>query len=179
MFTKNWHKAAGAYITNAGSSVAITYTAMDGETVRTVVGNGYSVWCGYNMDDIKCPSMHKLRTSYTYGGVILGTGNTAPTIDDNTLSGDLVTGYNYSASITKAADENGVKITALYTITNTNSKAITIGEIGLMCCICESASGNQTDKALLERTALEVPITIEPGGVGQITYTIRVNYPTA
>ena len=30
----------------------------------------------------------------------------------------------------------------------------------------------------VERTVLETPVTIPAGGVGQVTYTIRMNYPT-
>ena len=61
---------------------------------------------------------------------------------------------------------------AVLTITNNNATDITIGEVGIVY------QGSNT-AALLERTVLDSPITIPAGGVSQITYTIRMNYPTA
>lgn len=59
------------------------------------------------------------------------------------------------------------------TITNNNETDITIGEVGIVYQTGSSYS------VLFERTVLESPITIPAGGVGQVTYTIRMNYPTA
>lgn len=177
MFTKNWYKALAATATQ--TSGKDTYTAIDGVTTNLVTNNEYYIQYGRDTETKQCPSIYRMRTSYSSSsGVILGTGNTPPTIDDCKLSGDLVTGYIYSVTVTHNIDEYGVTSTALYTITNTSSKTITIGEIGLMA-VLSSGGANAQSQALLERTVLDVPLTIEPEGVGQLTYTIRFNHPTS
>lgn len=111
-----------------------------------------------------------LQTSYT-AGVILGTGDTAPTLYDYKLAGDLVTGFTYSHTVTSGKDEKGPWARAKYTITNNNAAAVTIKEIALLAgsTVC-----------MIERSVLEKPITIEGGGgVGQIEYTVRYDVPTS
>ena len=177
MFTKNWYKALAAVATK--TSGKDTYISVDGISTNSIAESEYYIQYGRDAEVRQCPSIYRLRTAYTgNGGVILGTGNTPPTIDDCKLSGDLVTGYIYSVTVTHNIDEYGVTSTALYTITNTSSKTITIGEIGLMA-VLSSGGANAQSQALVERTVLEAPLTIEPEGVGQLTYTIRFNYPTS
>lgn len=176
MFTRNWYKALTSIATY--TSGKDTYTAVNGETTNFIAANTYYLQYGRDVDSMQCPSMYRMRTGYSSGGVILGTGNTPPTIDDCKLSGDLITGYIYSVTVAHDIDEYGATSTALYTITNTSSKTITIGEIGLMA-VLSSGGANAQSQALVERTVLDVPLTIEPGGVGQLTYTIRFNYPTS
>ena len=120
------------------------------------------------------------KPSYTSGGgelafVVLGTGNEPPALSDYKLSGDIVTGFgsNVSFSGENAGDETYSQGTAVMTITNNNETDITIGEVGIVYQTGSSYS------VLFERTVLESPITIPAGGVGQVTYTIRMNYPTA
>lgn len=154
-----------------------TFVSLDGSSTQFIKGSDYSVMVGGIYNEYKNASMRVLRTNYTgYGGVVLGTGTQAPTIDDYCLSGDLISSYTHSASFSNDFDENGAFGTTLFTITNTGTKAFTIGEIGLISGLNSNGSSY---KALLEHTVLETPITIEPGGVGQITYTLRMNYPTA
>lgn len=117
-------------------------------------------------------------------GILFGTGNTQPTVDDITLSGDAVPIASFSKSYTYkfAYKEDCVEISTLITLTNNTEEAITIGEIGLFSIFSyrySSSYGHPTHyyPFMIERTALETPITIAPGGVGQVTYTIRMNYP--
>lgn len=110
-------------------------------------------------------------------GVIFGNGSTPPTIEDFALSGKQITSFTYSlASLsTNVLGDGAVERTGIYTITNTGTEDFTISEIGLVTC-----PANNTKKTVLfERTLLETPVTIQAGGVGQVTYTIRVNDPTA
>lgn len=177
MFTRNWYKALVANATN--TSGKDTYTAVDGVTTNVINNFIYYMYYGSDMDSKQCPSLYRMRTNYNTGaGVILGTGTTPPTLDDCTLSGDLATGYIFSVTVQTEIDDYGATTTALYTITNTSSKTITIGEIGLIA-VLNSGSSSAQNQALLERTVLEVPLTIEPEGVGQLTYTIRFNHPTS
>lgn len=135
--------------------------------------------------DYSYPTVYKVRTSYTgYGGVVFGTGTTPPTIDDYCLSGDLVTTLTATATVTLDYDEGGVTVTAVYTLTNTGADTVTIGEVGLIGCVAttnSSSTSYQTEsvKCLFERSVLDTPVEIPAGGFGQVTYTIRIDYPTA
>lgn len=173
MFTKNWYKVSASY-----------YFKQEVD-VTNVIGSSYKsstdTWTtfGNTQDNVLCPSLYHVRTAYnSYGGVVLGTGTTQPTIDDYCLSGNLITNISCIAAVSNAGDADGVTTTAVYTVTNTSSEDITIGEIGIIASY-RSSQNSQTYKLLLERTVLDAPITIPAGGVGQVTYTIRFNYPSA
>ena len=70
----------------------------------------------------------------------------------------------------------------MFTLTNTGSEDFTISELGLVtyAYITNTNGYCYENNFLLERTVLENPITIPAnGGVGQVTYTIRMDYPVA
>lgn len=121
--------------------------------------------------------------SFVWGGygLLFGTDNTPPTVDDYKLAGDVITNCTYSNTTTSTITEDGSEgtLTNVYTITNNNDAEITIGEIGLYSELCwmTAYKAYTSYPVLLERTALETHITIPAGGVGQITYTIKMNYP--
>lgn len=120
-------------------------------------------------------TMRVVRTSVgSYGGVIFGTGTAQPTIDDYKLSGNIISTIVASVSYTRTVTEDSTVFQCVYTLTNTGTEEITIGEIGLI-----GGSGSyESNKMLVERTVLDSPVTIPAGGVGQVTYTITFNYPT-
>ena len=154
MFTRNYH-AMKSYALFSKAPVIATTSGAD-STHENGMPNITSL-------------LASLQTSYK-AGVVLGTGDTAPTLYDYKLAGALVTGFTYSHTVTSGKDEKGPWAKAKYTITNNNAAAVTIKEIALLAgsTVC-----------MIERTALEKPITIEGGGgVGQIEYTIRYDVPT-
>lgn len=120
--------------------------------------------------------MYNVNTYYGQG-VVFGNGSTPVAEDDYKLSGDLITTFTCTKTISQQIDELGCTVTGLYRITNTGTTAITISEIGMLGAFHYASSYN--DRFLIERTLLDEPITIEPSGIGQVTYTVRVNYPTA
>lgn len=154
--------------------------------------SGYSLSRGYNrfistsMKTVRASNAEYFKdksngNSFGYG-VVFGSGNTAPTQDDTTLSGNLVTGLTSSYVYNETFADDGIDVTTVYTLTNNNAESVTIGEIALVDVI-QNQPQQYYDTYyypyLIERTALETPITIQAGGVGQVTYTIRMNYPTA
>ena len=154
MFTRNYH-AMKSYALFSKAPVIATTSGAD-STHENGMPNITSL-------------LASLQTSYK-AGVVLGTGDTAPTLYDYKLAGALVTGFTYSHTVTSGKDEKGPWAKAKYTITNNNAAAVTIKEIALLAgsTVC-----------MIERTVLEKPITIEGGGgVGQIEYTIRYDVPT-
>lgn len=120
-------------------------------------------------------------SQYNYG-VFFGTGNSPANIDDYTFAGDFVTGCVASVVVTREIgdDQTSAIVTAVYTITNNNDTTVTIGEMGMFHEVHGRTSSSQYANLgiMIERTALDTPITIEPGGVGQVTYTLNFNFPT-
>lgn len=184
MFLKHWYQSLYGLVLNKTTTVTdVLGTERTGEGCGST-GKEYSFgYDGSTETTYPIPSMYNLRTSYSAKqcGVILGTGTTPVSFNDYKLSGDIISTFNYSAQVSKGADESGMYITAVYTITNTSSSPITIGEIGIMNNTTSTSTSASDGKycILLERTVLETPVTIEAGGVGQVTYTIRMDYPTA
>ncbi len=177
MFLRNWYKAVASVF---GQYSSINFKNYQGTELMLYRSNNYLLKVAYDGSDTSCPAMKNVVTNYTStGGVIFGTGTTPPTLEDYSLSGTLITTITCTSSLTTKADAEGMTLTALYTITNTASTAITIGEIALMCNLYNSSNSTHSYKGLVERTVLDEPVTIEPGGVGQVTYTIEFKYPTA
>ena len=115
-------------------------------------------------------TMGYIGTKYSGNCVVLGDGDAAPTLDDCKLSGNVLSTITYNADVTRENEDGGATITALYTITNTGTEDITIKELGMIYT---------NGPVMYERTVLDSPVTIPVGGIGQVTYTIRLNYPTA
>lgn len=110
-------------------------------------------------------------------GFVFGDGNTPPTVDDYMLSGNAVFDYNYTRTVENIISDEYIDYQVMYTITNISDKPITIGEIGLFAYInlySQYNSSAHTYHHMFERTAFDNPITIEPDGVGQVTYTLRL-----
>ena len=118
------------------------------------------------------------RTDLAAYGLYFGNGAEPPTLDDYKLAGDVVSGFSVTKITTSEYDGASAARTNVYTIANTSSTEITISEIGLVGYAWNSATSNN-GHALFDRTVLDEPVTIPAGGVGQVTYTIRMNYPTA
>ena len=123
--------------------------------------------------------LYEKCNSQTYG-YIFGTGNVAPTVDDFKLSGDMIASSKIAVTqvSTFAREDDTIQYTMEYTIANNAAQAITIGEVGLVDYFHYAQGSGSSYQyyypMLVERTALENPITIEAGGVGKVTYTIEL-----
>lgn len=102
-------------------------------------------------------------------GAILGDGNTPPSVTDYCLSGNMITDFTAATAISILTTENGVEITATYTITNTGASDITIREIGLT----KGGAYSDTHRILYYREVLATPVTIAPGSSGVVTLKIK------
>jgi hypothetical protein len=182
MFLRNWYRALTAEMYNHSSVTGINTSGL----TCNIVGGGSSGGIysrtsltmtggsSLSSSNTSAPNMGVVQTDYAYkGGIVFGTGSAEPTFDDYRLSGDLITTISSSASVTATLDDDGCTFVGTYTLTNTGSDGITVKEIGLLM------SNNSGPVMLIERTVLDEPVTIPAGGVGQVTYTIRFNYPTA
>ena len=173
MFTNNWKKIIASTMMGDGT--------VPGVTMVDYLGKSTSLYC-YLSKISGATGWHKyMGTVYTsLNGaspcVCFGDGTTSPTEDDYNLSGNIITTISTTVTRSRTNDEDGVIQSAVYTITNTGSESITISEIGMFGYWYTNSSNYTT--YLLERTLLDTPVTIEPGGVGQVTYNIRMNLPT-
>ena len=179
MFTRTWYKVLIATI---GYVSDITYTNHLGAE-QTITVHGEKVHClGFNHSYAPyLGSMLKLKldsASFSTAGVVFGTGDTLPTPDDVSISGDAITTYTAMCALNRDFKDDGLTLSALYTITNTGSDAFTIREIALFGRMSTTSSNSYRHMALLERTVLDQPVTIEPGNVGQVAYNIHISCPT-
>lgn len=179
MLLKNFYKAVSACMEGVGTSNNVAYKSIGGKDVYSdYYKNGVNNLTPTMTGDSYVASMRRIATTAmtSLSGILLGTGNTPPTIDDHRLAGDIITTIASSVACSFDIEEDGAAITSLCTITNSGSNAFTIREVGLFG---KAKGGNSdSDAVLVERTVLDAPLTIEPGSVGQLTYTIKLNYPT-
>ena len=165
MLTKNGYAAMAAKMLSNARDFSVRKT--DGTTATWYPSSGFKPF-----SDIKY-----LKTYITSSGVVLGTGNTPATLDDYKLAGEIITTFTYTASATSQETDKGYECTATYSITNNGTASFTISEIALMgTYYTNDSTGNGS--FLVDRTVLDTPVTIPAGGIGQVTYTIRMNYPT-
>lgn len=177
MFTKNWYSVLMNTMMNTGK---LDVVKLSGESTGSYYYD--NVITGLLSRSFHCvtPTLYKvLTTTSDDGGVIFGTGTTPATVDDYNLSGDFISTLTASVAISTTGDNNsGAVITAVYTLTNTGTSDVTIGEMGLISNSNSTGYANSDSKVLYEHTVLDTPVTIPAGGIGQVTYTIKFNYPT-
>lgn len=179
MLLKNFYKAVSACMEGVGTSTNVAYKSIYGSDVYSgFYKNGVNCLTPTMTGDSYTASMRRIATTAgtSLSGILLGTGDTPPTIDDHRLAGDIITTIASSVAVSFEMEEDGASLTSLCTITNSGSESITIREVGLFG---KAKGGNsESDAVLVERTVLDAPLTIEPGSVGQLTYIIKLNYPT-
>lgn len=108
--------------------------------------------------------------------IAFGNGDAAPTLDDHQLSGEHFTTYNVTMKYDYSAASDEAISSVTYTFTNTGDSAFTIREAGVFINVGTKA---QSHRCLVWREVLDSPVTIEAGGVGQVTLTFKVNIPEA
>ena len=177
MFTKNWYAMIAYSIGMNQDDFKNIIRNMEGND-----GNSGSYGTAINLlnSNSGCPYIGRINDqsiAYSKSGVIIGSGTTAPTINDYALESRITTPLSSSGTITTTYNDNSVTHTSVFTITNNHTEEITISEIGIFNS--STAKSGEKYAYLLERTVLETPITISSGGVGQVTYTITINLPTA
>lgn len=168
MLTKNW------------------YTLFKSQRARIVIPNAVTSISGKvrnagyytSLQDYValCNQSNAVQISTSYPkGICVGSGVTPPTADDYKLESMITS--DFSSVIATTLDANNDTVWTI-TITNTSSEDMTIGEVGY-ANFGYYGAGTSSDYFLFDRTVLDEPLIIPAGGIGQVTYTIRMNYPTA
>lgn len=162
--------------------------------VASIVGPaGESVYYDYSEKAVTCKStdvnttylkLYPIRYDFgtktgtqSDGTVSFWSGASEPSKDDIKPDGTEVTNFTYNMVFQNTGDENGATCTRVYTITNSGSETITIDTVCLIGSFQWGYGSAFKVRILYDKTQLETPVTIEPGGVGQITYSIRMNNP--
>lgn len=140
--------------------------------------------------------INSMGTSYSSNGVLFGTGITPPQKSDYRLSGSIITTLAHTNTFSQFVDDAGAGIEFVYTLTNTGTSEVTIGEVGyieafggreryLTATNGRPGSFNSNTAGLgsfgyfmMYREVLDTPVTIPAGGVGQVKLSIRSNIPT-
>ena len=178
MLTKNYYSAfrniLDAY-TSLTSEVRVPFTTYMGYSKNS--GSSYSSmdeWIGLQRSGTVLQNAITKNTSSnpSLDGVIFGDGTGVVSNDDYKLFGNIKTGFSYSSIQEVVRIDNECIKKHIYTITNGTSEDMTIAEIGY---IVQAYADGYYHNALLEHTVLDEPVTIPPGGVGQVTYTITFN----
>ena len=164
MLTKNFY----SYMQTALQKAYASFTKTDGTIKSLHLVNSYS--------DPPFEVMNKWSVNNNGRGVSFGTGTEPSTASDYALQSPLsgaqisvVAPSKVSYSRGDAFDEYSVS----FGITNKTSEAITISEVGLFSC---ASDGSSTSTFIVDRTVLDVPVTIPANQTKHIAYTIRFNY---
>lgn len=172
MFLKNWYKIVFGMM--AGKDLPVSIKDVNG-TVRDLGFYNSNTSIYSVVHDI----MKQWAKSMTTTGVVFGDGNAPVTMDDYTLSGQVVSTCNVSITNTSSGDENGITVEKVFTVTNSGSEEITIREAGILVYFYYGSGASKSKYALVERTVLDYPVTLAPGEVGQVIYRISAPFPTA
>ena len=107
------------------------------------------------------------------GSILVGSDNTPETGESYSLKNEITSGLNIA--LTKSVvdnDDGSCSSIVVANITNTSSASITIGEIGTAQHFRPTT---EYDYFFIDRTPLGTPLTIQPGEVGRIVYTITMS----
>jgi hypothetical protein len=167
MLTKNWYAVWESH--RAQQVIPSSLIDIDGNTKNSGCYDPYGIRC-------LCFSMKQVIFDNISCGIVLGSGTAPATINDYCLESRITADLVCSSVVT--SDDNNDKV-IIITATNSGDSNITIGEIGYHGSAPVSAQSSSSTAVLLERTVLDAPITITPGGVGQVAYKIKMSYPTA
>ena len=169
MLTKNFYAYIRADFSE--STTAATFTKTDGTISTVTLSSDYPPF----------KVMNNWAKTITATGVSFGTGTTQSTASDYVLEsilGDTQINVSTPSSVSFSRYDTYEEYTVTFGVTNKTAVAITISEMGLTAMPYSPYGGNN-HYALVDRTVLDVPVTIPAGQSKQITYTIRFNYGDA
>ena len=164
MLTKNFY----SYMKVALEKTSYTFTMTDGTTKDLHLSNSYS--------NPPFGVMHKWSVNNNRYGVSFGTGTTPATVSDydlqNTL-GNTQIRVTVPSAVSYSRGDTFDEYSVSFGVTNITDGTITISEVGLFSCASDSA---YSYPFIVDRTLLDVPVTIPANQTKHIAYTIRFNY---
>ena len=161
MLLRNFYNALGSWMEGAAP-----------ESLVTTAGSSHS-YTQTNANKLSTTTSHICVGASTITNFHFGDGGVEPTFDDYKLSGTRITTLSGLVNRKRTQDETGITIEYNFTLTNTGTSSITIRELAYMG---DYGAGGYW--VMIWRDVLDNPLTLEPNGVGQITHTVKLNYPT-
>lgn len=166
MFTRNFYMGLSAQMMGAANGFSFQ--------TKDVIGNTYTAsnyitnGAQWGAAALKPVTYGKGKNPSSSPGTFFGSGDTPPTLDDFQMAGEHMTKAQFT--VASSISEDRTLVTMTYTIVNTDTSPFTIREVGMY----NNVGGNY---GLIYRTVLDSPVTIEAGGVGQVSVNVRVNIP--
>ena len=180
MLTENYYRLYEMIYKGDESGNSTTFINSYGQskTLRLNRNNAISYVDSMNFKSIGSTAHESSGSS----GIMFGDDATPPTPADYKLSGNVIANLTLTHSVARVMKSDGcAEITNTVLVTNGNTNDVTIKEVGLFTQITAynpTSSSGLSSYTMVDRTVLDTPVTIPAGGIGQVTYTIRMNYPT-
>ena len=174
MLTKTFNTLMHAMVTGESFSLTTPGGTTASQTLPATMSNNYQTYFITSM--VRIPELMK-RDSYSSaiinktGGVSFGCGTAQPTENDYTIE-QVVLSSGKGMTATSTVSQDGNSCTGVYVIVNNGTESITITEAALFGTAPKSNSSYNL--YMIDHTLLEEPVTIPPGEVGKVTYTITV-----
>lgn len=125
-----------------------------------------------NVDAQTVFALHPLLLHQT-ATIVLGSDNTPETGESYCLKKEITAGINVALTRSVVDNDDGSHSSiVIANCTNTSTAPITVGEIGLSRYFRIASSA---EDYFFDRTPLGTPLTIQPGEVGRIVYTITMS----
>lgn len=177
MVTKNFKNLLAATLQSSDSSYGYL-------PVQNVSGRMYYFCSRY--DRFPYSRTAAFAAAAATAGISVGRSSDAESERDYNLHDTITSGVNVAITNTIiGTDEPGDPYLRYHlTITNTTDSPITIGEVGYKQTVRASSGPGRTDygdvTVLIDRTVLDVPITLAGRDAGVIVYKLKTNmvYPT-
>lgn len=137
---------------------------------------------GYWLNKGRCQAITSANsTNESSFGVFFGTGSTPATLTDYTLANPITSGLTITNTTNlhgRVEDGNGgIELTGSFLLQNTTDAEMNIWEMGIITPVGSGQSSGrvQAYPALMERTVLSEPVTIQPGGAKLVIYRVKLN----
>lgn len=161
MFLRNYYAAVANAITN----IRPTYKNLQGN-VQTAAVIGTSTSNSYYDGQYRTPQM----ASTAYMNLYLGSGTTAPTVDDYAMENDVTSSLAstpFQVSYTAFDSDYSTTATVVQTFVNNGSNDVTVSEVGL-----SHKYDNAYNHEFLYYRDTFTPVTVEPNKTLTITITM-------
>ena len=167
MLTKNFY----SYMRGVLQKTSAAFTKTDGNTSTANISG----------DSPPFHTMVYWSKALNKIGVSFGTGTTPSTVSDyflESILGDTQISVTVPSAVTFSRGDTFDEYSASFGVTNITGAAITISEVGLIANPLYGGSPTSSSNvyALVDRTVLDSPVTIQPNETKHIAYTIRFNY---
>ncbi|MCI7503688.1 MAG: hypothetical protein MSA76_08525 [Clostridium sp.] len=181
MLTNNFYYLYADELLNTGRNMGNkTLVDTTNDNTNRFTSSSYSgLYPFYAPTGNMIPATNKQTDGYGDGcaGLLIGEGNTPPTVNDYKLEKQITSGFSCQLSYQKNGYEvvDAKKFMLILTITNTSKSDLVIKELGYI----RSGQNNyyKNCNILLDRTVFDEPVTIVPGATKTFEYRLNIPQP--